>query len=146
MNASEFLQLLWNSKLFWSIALTYLIAHTIKFFVHRYRFRRWNFTTFFKTGGMPSSHTATTTALTIALGFETGPSPVFFLAALFTLIIIRDSFGLRRAVSDQADIINTLASEMKVHKKAKIILGHTPFQVFVGFVLGAAVSLCLYLL
>lgn len=145
MDLSTFIRIAWYSKLFWSIALPFLIAHTIKFFVHYYRYRVWRFSVFFQTGGMPSSHTATTTALTVALAFETGPSPLFFFATLLTLITIRDSYGVRKAVSDQASIINTLTSEMKIHKKAKIVMGHTPLQVFVGFVLGLAVGFGLYL-
>lgn len=145
MDIVIFIKVLLGTKLLWCIVLPYVIAHCIKAMVHRYRFGKWSMAPFFQTGGMPSSHTATTTALTIGLAFETGPSPIFLLSALFALITIRDSYGVRRAVSDQANIINSLTSEMKIHKKAKIVLGHTPFQVFVGIMLGVLVGLSLYL-
>ncbi len=140
----DFLLGILASRVFWSVAFAYLVAHTAKFFIHRYRFEQWSYKPFFDTGGMPSSHTATTVALTTAIALESGPSMLFIACCIFTLIIIRDSYGVRKSVSDQAHIINALLSEMKIHKKAKIVLGHTPLQVAVGFVLGLAVPLTLY--
>lgn len=146
MSLESFLAQAARSPFFLSILWAYLIAHTIKFFLYHYRFRKWSILPFFETGGMPSSHTAVTVALTISVGLETGPSAVFFVCALFSAIIIRDSFGVRKSVSDQAHILNALASEMKVHKKAKIVLGHTPLQVLAGFLVGVLVPLALYYL
>ncbi len=146
MTLSQFIATGLASKLLWTIVITFFICHVLKVLVHRYKTDTWKLSLFFATGGMPSSHTATTTALTIALAFETGASPLFFLAVLFTLITIRDSYGVRKSVSDQAHILNVVTSEMKIHKKAKIVLGHTPLQVFVGFVIGVLVSLALYVL
>jgi uncharacterized protein len=145
MNLLEFIQTILLSRIFVAMALTFLITHTIKFFIHHYRFKEWSIDPFFDTGGMPSGHSAITTALTVAIGFETGPSPLFFACAIFTLIIMRDSYGVRKSVSDQADILNALTSEMKVHRKVKIVLGHTPVQVFVGFILGLIIPTLVYL-
>lgn len=132
------------SKIFWVMFVSILLTQLIKVLTHRFRFRTWSIDAFFQTGGMPSSHTASTVALTTALAFETGASPLFFAAALFTMIIIRDSYGVRKSVSDQAKILNSVTSEMKIHKKARIVLGHTPFQVFVGFIIGLFVAIAIY--
>ena len=145
MTFGVFISMVWHSKLFWCLVLTYATAHIAKFITHRYRTKTWSFHTFIETGGMPSSHTATATALCVGIAFETAPSPLFFLAALFTIITIRDSSGVRRSVSEQARMLNSLTSHMNLHKKVKIVLGHTPFQVFVGVLLGLVVSISLYI-
>jgi uncharacterized protein len=146
MTFTAFLNGLFSSKLFWCIVVAYFVTHIIKFFVHHYRFKQWSIAPFFDTGGMPSGHTALTTALTVAIGFETGPSILFIACAVFTIIVIRDSYGVRKSVSDQADLLNALLSEMKVYKKAKIVLGHTPLQVAAGFLLGLIIGFSFYLL
>jgi uncharacterized protein len=146
MNVGEFLLALLRTRVFWVLAVTYLVVHLTKFFVHHYRFREWSINPFFDTGGMPSGHTAVTVALTICIAFETGPSLLFITSFIFTMIIIRDSYGVRKSVSDQANIINALLSEMKIHKKVKIVLGHTPLQVAAGFVVGIIVPTVIYLL
>jgi uncharacterized protein len=144
MVSLSFLVELLQMRLVWVLIITYFLVHTTKFLVHRYRFQEWSIMPFFDTGGMPSGHTAITTAMTVSLAFETGPSFLFIASAIFTLIIIRDSYGVRKSVSDQANIINALLSEMKIHKKVRIVLGHTPLQVAVGFLVGVAVPLAVY--
>ncbi len=145
MNLLDFALSVLSSRVFWSVGAAYLLAHVTKFFLHFYRFRKWSILPFFDTGGMPSSHTATTVALTASIGITLGPTPLFLACALFTLIIIRDSYGVRQSVGDMAKIMNAITSEMKVHRKVTIVLGHTPLQVLVGLLVGliAATAVCL---
>lgn len=144
MNLIEFAGTLVSMRAAWVVVVTYFVVHFTKFFVHHYRFREWSIRPFFDTGGMPSGHTAITVALTLVIAIETGPSLLFLASAIFTLIIVRDSYGVRKSVSDQANIINALLSEMKIHKKVKIVLGHTPLQVLAGFFVGVLVPIVLY--
>ena len=101
---------------------------------------------FWATGGMPSSHTAITVALTAAVAYESGVTSLFFVCVIFSLIVIRDSMGVRASVGEQAKVLNALSSRLKLKKKVQIVLGHTPFQVAVGFTVGLAVATLVYTL
>ena len=110
------------------------------FFVHRH----WNFRRFVETGGMPSSHAAAVAALTTGIGLENGFNPALFAVCLyFSLIVMYDAAGLRRAAGRQAEILNRLMTEHFQEAEADRhrlmeLLGHTPFEVFVGALLGAS--------
>ena len=104
-----------------------------------------------RTGGMPSSHSALATALTTALGFTEGlGSPFFVFTFFYGVLIIRDALGVRRAAGNQAHAINQLAEEMNNKigtqiKPVKEVHGHTPAEVFIGCLLGffIAVAFCI---
>jgi hypothetical protein len=106
--------------------------------------RRWNFRRFFETGGMPSSHSAAVSALSTAVGLKEGFNSLLFGVTLyFSLIIMYDAAGLRRAAGRQAVILNRLVEEHFVHPEADTqrlmeLLGHTPFEVAIGALIGVA--------
>ena len=97
---------------------------------------------FWRTGGMPSSHSALVCALTTSIGFRSGvDSDIFILALCFMLVVIRDAVGVRRASGLQARSLNELGK--KLYQKGMIdfqtvkeVHGHTPLEVFVGCLLG----------
>ncbi|MFC2599981.1 MAG: divergent PAP2 family protein [Treponema lecithinolyticum] len=97
---------------------------------------------FWRTGGMPSSHSALVCAMSAAIGFRSGVnSDIFVLACCFTLVVIRDALGVRRASGLQARTLNEVGKEL--HKKniiefqaVKEVHGHKPLEVFVGCLLG----------
>jgi len=134
-----------------ALTLANSIAQYIKFFRDWRRYGRSNLALLFSTGGMPSSHSSTVTALTTSLGLAAGwSSPVFALSACFATITMFDAAGLRRAASMQAQALNEIIRELLApdhrlsHNKLKELLGHTPKEVLVGAVLGVAVSLALH--
>jgi hypothetical protein len=96
---------------------------------------------------MPSSHAAAVSALSTAVGLREGFTSVLFGVTLyFSLVIMYDAAGLRRAAGRQAVILNRLIEEHFEHPEADTqrlieLLGHTPFEVAVGAVLGATVAL-----
>ena len=91
---------------------------------------------------MPSSHSALVCAMSAAIGFRSGVnSDIFVLACCFTLVVIRDALGVRRASGLQARTLNEVGKEL--HKKniiefqaVKEVHGHKPLEVFVGCLLG----------
>ena len=107
--------------------------------------RRVNFKRFVQTGGMPSSHSAAVCALTTAIGNVQGyNSPLFHVTAFFSFIVMFDAAGLRRAAGRQAAILNRLVHEhLKKAREEKLLelLGHTPFEVFVGAAIGILYAL-----
>ncbi len=99
------------------------------------------------TGGMPSAHSALVTALAAGVGQTIGwASPEFALAAIFAIIVMYDAAGVRQAAGKQARILNQVIDEMfQDHpeiaaERLKELLGHTPFQVIAGSVLGVTIS------
>jgi len=115
------------------------------------RTRRWNFRRFVETGGMPSSHAASVAALSTAVGMEEGFRSTLFGATLFfSLIVMYDAAGLRRAAGRQAEVLNRLIDEHFRHpekdaQRLMELLGHTPLEVLVGGMLGCAGALLWYL-
>jgi acid phosphatase family membrane protein YuiD len=100
----------------------------------------------YSTGGMPSSHTTLVTAMTISVGFQEGFASALFIVALFvSMVIIRDALGVRRTVDDLIRYVNRIVREKKIGLEQIIkIAGHTPVQVFVGLLLGAAVAIMMH--
>ena len=96
---------------------------------------------------MPSSHAASVSALTTLVGLSQGfRSPIFGVTLFFSLIVMYDAAGLRRAAGRQAAVLNRLMEEHFAHPEAGAqrlmeLLGHTPFEVLVGAVLGVASAL-----
>ena len=100
-----------------------------------------------RTGGMPSSHSALVTALATALGFTEGlDSPIFVLSFFYCILTIRDAMGVRRATGNQAQALNQLGGELQERieikfKAVKEVLGHSPAEVFIGSLLGFFIAL-----
>lgn len=113
-----------------------------KGFHHYFRTRRWNLRRFVETGGMPSSHSAAVAALSTSVGIQEGFRSVLFGVTLyFSLVVMYDAAGLRRAAGRQAMILNRLIAEHFQHPERETqklfeLLGHTPYEVFVGALLG----------
>jgi acid phosphatase family membrane protein YuiD len=115
------------------------------------RTRRLNLRRFVATGGMPSSHAASVAALSTAVGMEEGFRSTLFGATLFfSLIVMYDAAGLRRAAGRQAEVLNRLIDEHFEHperdaQRLMELLGHTPLEVLVGALLGSGGAMLWYL-
>lgn len=113
--------------------------------------RKFNLKLLFATGGMPSSHSATVTAMATSVGLVEGfDSTHFAIAVCFATVVMVDAAGLRRSASKQAKILNKMMIELFTPEKGfqterlKEFLGHTPVEVFVGALLGVGTSLGLH--
>ena len=110
----------------------------------RLRIGRWNLRRFVETGGMPSSHAASVSALSTSVAIQDGiSSPLFGVTLYFSAIVMYDAAGLRRAAGRQAMILNRLIDEHFAHSQKDTqrlmeLLGHTPLEVFCGAALGVA--------
>jgi acid phosphatase family membrane protein YuiD len=131
---------------FLSVAASWLLAGLFKFGIARVQ-KKKNLSLvdeLMRTGGMPSSHSATVIALTTMVFFIEGISLLFVTVLVLSLVVIRDSYGMRWSVGEQAKMVNMLLRKEKVEKKVKVILGHTPSQVNAGIVLGIVVSILVH--
>jgi hypothetical protein len=98
-------------------------------------------------GGMPSSHSTFVTGLAVTIAFQYGFGSVYFaLAAAFALVVMYDACGVRRAVGEQAQALNNILEKLKETNSlvdqsvVREILGHTPLQVAMGFLLGIVIA------
>lgn len=113
-------------------------------------------------GGMPSSHAALVTSLALMAGLTDGWDSAAFAIALFlAILIIRDAGGYRMEISKHAVEINRINSKLSTESASisalsasssaqsapqsvesvflKERIGHTPWELFYGCLLGIAV-------
>ncbi len=143
------MQALWNNQVLWTALIASTLAQVLKVLLILISERKWMPERVLETGGMPSSHTASVAALSVMCGLEFGwDSGYFAIAAIFGSIVMYDATGIRRASGMQAEVLNDLVQELEAvlregfaPKPLKELLGHTYFEVFVGFLLGIAVAI-----
>lgn len=139
----------WNPPLALAL-LAMTSSQAFKFLRTLVRRNRPDFTRLIGTGGMPSAHSASVTALAVGVGLSEGwGSSVFGLAAFFALLTMYDATGIRRAAGRQARILNQLAEGLREHHKLDLerlaeLLGHTPLEVLVGALYGATLAFALH--
>ncbi len=127
-----------------ALIAAWLIAHIIKYAVAMTRGKQVDFThQLFISGGMPSSHAATSVAVwTVILCKDGVNSGLFGLATLVTLIVCYDAVNVRRSTGEQGAAIQKIIEVEKltvaVPRAAK---GHTPLEIFAGSVLGVLIGL-----
>lgn len=97
---------------------------------------------FWKTGGMPSSHSALVSSVTTTIGFKNGiGSDLFVFSCCFALVVVRDAVGVRRSSGQQARVLNELGHTVSKefnqnYIPVKEIQGHRPMEVLAGILLG----------
>jgi acid phosphatase family membrane protein YuiD len=99
-----------------------------------------------RTGGMPSSHTATVASMAVAVAIREGlDSSLFAISFFFALVVMRDAMGVRRSSGLQAKALNLLGKKTGErlefdYNPVKEIQGHTPLEVIVGALLGIFIA------
>jgi len=135
---------------FWIALAVGLIVQGYKGFMVFFRTGRWNMRRFVETGGMPSSHSASVAALSTAVGLWHGfGNGLFAVTLYFSLVVMYDAAGLRRAAGRQAMVLNRLIDRHfhepeRDTQKLMELLGHTPFEVLIGALLGAGTAILWY--
>ena len=135
-----------KNKIFITTLSAWLVAQTIKVIIGVIRQRRFDFRWFVGTGGIPSSHAAGASCLATAVGFEYGFNGVYFaLAASFAIVVMFDAQGVRRSTGKQAQILNKIMEDIYwqgriQENRLRELVGHTPFEVIVGFLLGVTIA------
>ena len=99
-------------------------------------------------GGMPSSHSSTVCALTVATAYCYGlGSGEFAISFVLAAVVMYDAMGVRRETGKQAKLLNLLMEQdffkfdnELFQKRLKEFVGHTPLQVAAGAVLGILIA------
>lgn len=109
--------------------------------------KKFNFKRIMGAGGMPSSHSAVVVGITTLIGKNQGvDTPLFALSFVVAFIVMYDACGVRRAAGKQAALLNKLVETpgltgVQVSEKLVEVLGHSPFQVIVGALIGFGVGM-----
>lgn len=145
---SIFEQLLTN-KVLLAGAAGWCVAQVLKTFIHLLFTKEFVAERLVGSGGMPSSHSATVCALTTSTLMVHGIASTEFAICFFlALIVMHDAMGVRRETGIQAMVLNDIikvlddmGSDMPPQDKLKEFVGHTPFQVLVGGLLGILLAI-----
>lgn len=128
--------------------LAWAIAQTLKVILVLITKHRWDWRHILSSGGMPSSHSAFVCACAASVGKMQGVHSVSFaVAAVLAVVVMYDASNVRRAAGEQAKILNYMMDHWKemrpefFGRELKELLGHTPFQVLMGGLLGIAIGL-----
>ncbi|MDR1863200.1 MAG: divergent PAP2 family protein [Treponema sp.] len=148
---AETLKAIFQNPVFLSSVTSWFFAQLVKAAATLFR-RRWKSprdilkTLFWHTGGMPSSHAAVVSSMTVAAAFSEGlGSSLFGVCVFFAMVVMRDAMGVRRATGLQARSLNQLGREVSEKlgvdfHPVKEIQGHDPLEVVVGALLGIFIA------
>jgi hypothetical protein len=135
-----------NNKVFLVAMIAWGIAQLVKAPINYLSRRQWDWSLFYSSGGMPSSHAALVTGCAFGVGFQYGfDSTLFAVAWVLAGVVIYDAIGIRRAAGNHARMINLMMDELLTghplaEQELEELLGHTPRQVFAGTLLGIAMA------
>ncbi len=136
-----------NNKFIYIPILVWFFIQSFKVIWDLVATKKFNFKRILGAGGMPSSHSAVVTSLTVLIGKSEGlASPIFALSFIFAMVVMYDAAGVRRAAGKQAHLLNKIIetpglTNVEVQERLVEVLGHTPLQVIVGATIGIIVGL-----
>lgn len=129
-------------------ACAWVIAQAIKTVVILVQEKRLDWNYMISSGGMPSAHTATVCSLATSIAMTQGMGSVYFsIAVVLAIIVMYDAAGVRQSVGKHSAFLNSLIRELRFkstplerEEDFREFIGHTPFQVFIGALLGIGVT------
>ena len=128
----------------WFIAQGLKIVISLK---HRYQ-GSISWQSLLTSGGMPSSHVSLVTTMVVLIGLGEGfDSALFGLTLAVWGVVIYDSMGVRRVTGENTQILRQITKQLKIGVSQKALflaLGHTPYQVLGGFIIGIIWSIFIY--
>lgn len=142
-----FIQLLNNHILVTAIG-SWFICQVIKTIINFLVTKKWDFERLIGDGGMPSCHSATVCAMAAVSGVRCGlGSFEFAITVMLAIIVMHDASGVRQETGKQAVVIKQITEYLEKSRTSKHtpefdeemlkeLVGHTPFQVLIGAILG----------
>lgn len=142
--------------------IAWCAAQVIKTVLHFIQTKSFSPERLFGAGGMPSSHSALVCSAAIAMCKKCGVgSPEFALTFIVAMVVMYDAMGVRRSAGLHAREINKINRIFAVKgilnppeekeepdkgreqkkKELKEFLGHTPFEVLGGALLGILIAM-----
>jgi len=142
----ETLNELLSNRVLISAILAWSAAQVLKAIITLFTTKKFSVERLFGAGGMPSAHSACVCALVVSTARAMGAdSAVFALSVIFAVVVMYDAMGVRRAAGHHAKAIKEIRTQLdsddKSQKKLKESLGHTPFEVLGGALLGILMAM-----
>ena len=119
-----------------------LVSQSIKLLLMILSKRPVYFAALSRSGGMPSSHSALITSITLCMGLKKGLIQIIFISIILSFIVIYDARGIRHTVGNHAKLLNSM--QQSSTKKLNESVGHTLPEIIVGICLGAIISFGMY--
>ncbi|MBN1536331.1 MAG: divergent PAP2 family protein [Anaerolineales bacterium] len=126
------------------------LAQAIKVPLEYVQTHKWNWSLLFRAGGMPSSHSALVSGISLATGLYEGMNTaVFALSVAVAMVVIYDATGIRRQAGKHAELINAMIDDLASghplkEETLREVLGHTPIEAMGGMLLGLLSALLLW--
>ena len=125
---------------------SWFIAQVLKTILHAVINKKLDFERLFGDGGMPSGHSATVSSLAVISALLHGADSFqFAVTCILAVIVCHDAMGVRPETGKQAIVLNELIKSFEHLTKKdlpevmlKEFVGHTPFQVLAGILIGIA--------
>ncbi len=136
----------------------FLVSATLKILSGYNQTQEFSLKLAFTTGGMPSSHSSTVTALTVSIFMHEGLTATFIMALFFSIIVMLDAAGVRRQTGKQGSLLNAIIAAEGLTKRDLYgdnavedendntlerfneNMGHSPKEVIAGAFIGLVVA------
>jgi uncharacterized protein len=126
----------------------WLLAQLVKLLVALAQGKGLDLSFFISSGGMPSAHSAMVCALATAIAIRDGFGSAYFaIAVILALVVTYDAAGVRQSVGQQSVVLNRIILELKrkepmikIEADLRELMGHTPFEVYIGAALGIGLA------
>lgn len=131
--------------------LSWLAAQVCKTVINYFLSGKLEIERLYGAGGMPSAHSALVCSMFMATAKSQGlSSPGFAFAFVLAAIVMYDAMGVRHETGEQAKVLNLMMEDwmeddeenatLVSGKKLKEKVGHTPFEVLSGALLGILIA------
>lgn len=133
---------IFSNHILWATVVSCVLAQILKIPFHYLAHKELDWTRCIGSGGMPSSHSASVCTLTTCIGLQYGfGTPLFAVSFVFSVIVMYDAAGVRKAAGEQAKILNRIIKkfekqEFHIDQELKELIGHTKPEVLAGASLG----------
>ena len=138
---------IFGNRIIWTALIAWATAQILKVLLTLGIQHTFDRSRFLGAGGMPSSHSACVCAMATVVGLREGfGSSIFAVALLFAVVVMYDAAGVRRESGKNAEVINHIVESLSSNgweleeEPLKELIGHTPFQVAAGALLGVIIG------
>jgi uncharacterized protein len=136
-----------NNRILIIAICTWAITQVLKVIVILIQERRIAWSYLINSGGMPSSHSSSVCSLATSIAMIMGIGTVYFsIAVVLAAVVMYDAAGVRQSVGQHSAVLNRIVKEFSfkfsgdTQKDFREFVGHTPFQVIIGAVVGVLIA------
>jgi len=144
---------IFQNRVLWCAVAAWFVAQALKIPTYWLVEKKLDWTRFFGSGGMPSSHSAFVVSLAIMVGATEGfHTAAFAIAVVLAAVVMYDASGVRHETGVQGQVLNEIIQKVFVDGQPitdvelKELVGHTKVEVAGGFIVGVLTAVTFILL